>query len=128
MHKLVVLTALLAVGLVDACAIDEGRLPVRQSLTVGGQPVLCVGGGLSPMAVSIDPTASPPVWVTTSGHRYEVIWPPGFSLQVTPVPALRDTEGRAVARDGDRLTNWSGSLSGNVITVCSVDGTGPSTS
>ncbi len=57
-----------------------------------------------------DTTKTPAIWVVDidGGLLHQIRWPPGFSARFEPDLVVYDARGRAVARDGDVLTNASG--------------------
>lgn len=78
-------------------------------LTVGpgGLPVydpgsFCSLAGLVPTMLHIEPDSDAPTWVVApGGHRENLEWPIGFSLEVIDgVPSVVDPDGNVVATDG----------------------------
>lgn len=86
-----------------------------------GPPILCSPASVLPFRLVIDPSQSNPVWGlwVTDGSRFDVIWPPGFQLRMTPQPELVDPLGSIIGRNGELIDNAGGS-GGDPVTICSL--------
>jgi hypothetical protein len=85
-----------------------------------GVPLACPDARVSPFRLRIDPAVRPSVWGerVDDGIRFDIIWPPGFRLDLTTAePVLLDQDGIVFGRDGDLVTDAGGSL-GDPAFIC----------
>jgi hypothetical protein len=77
-----------------------------------------------PFTLVIDSSSENPVWGrwVSDGSRFDILWPPGFSLTGSPTPVLVDSKGKIVGQSGQVITDAGGS-GGTPITICSIGGT-----
>ena len=80
----------------------ERWVPIANWTTLGGQQVLCAGGGFhGVIRLRGSPEDARLVWmVDADGTRTELAWPVGYSARFTPELELLDNSGRVVARQG----------------------------
>ena len=86
-----------------------------------GPPILCAAARILPFRLVIEPTRSNPVWGVWEANdsRFDIVWPPGFRLGMTPEPALVDTYGNVVGLNRELIEDAGGS-GGDPITICSL--------
>jgi hypothetical protein len=81
---------------------------------------------LNPFRLHIDLADPDQVWGTyeSDGRRFEITWPPGFSLRTVPDPAVLDPSGNVVGRDGQVIEDAGGGGGvGGPEVICSIGGT-----
>lgn len=90
----------------------------------GKPPVLCTPAQVLPFTLVIDASSSNPVWGRwmADGTRFDIFWPPGFTLAGSPDPALIDPKGKVVALNGQVIRDAGGS-GGGPVSICSIGGT-----
>lgn len=96
----------------------------------------CLDAKLGPVAVHVDPSKDPPVWVVSSSGNQAIFleWPPGFRIERDGGTwAVLDRSGRVVVADGGTLTVGGGTytragLQWWEVSTCSVGSETPAAS
>jgi len=112
---LVAVTFALVLG---GCAVQQVR---TIDMPAGSGPIICPAARILPFRLAIDLTASDPVWGIweSDQSRFEIAWPPGFSLRSGPDPVLVDVFGTVIGPTGTLIDDAGGS-GGNPVTICSL--------
>ena len=104
----------------SATAARTVSIPTLPSPSPGVE-VLCATGLHAPFTLEGDATASPAVWgVDIAGHRFGIVWPPGFKARFSPGLEILDPSGAVVARAG--TVSDAGGAGDDPFGVCSIDG------
>jgi hypothetical protein len=97
----------------SAATSPAGTAQAVQIVTLpSGVPLACNDARVPPFRLRIDPAVRPSVWGdrVDDGIRFDIIWPPGFRLELTNAePALIEPDGTVFGRDGDLVPNAGGS-------------------
>lgn len=87
----------------------------------------CGAAGLNPFRLHIDPADPGQVWgiYESDGRRFEITWPRGFTVRTLPEPAVLDSSGNVVGRDGQLVDDAGGTIpdSADPAVICSIGGT-----
>jgi hypothetical protein len=85
-----------------------------------GVPQGCAATLIAPFRISIDGGNVRGQFVG-SEDVFDVVWPPGFTIQGFPQPAVLDPDGQIVAQPGETIDDAGGDV-GVVAAICSIGG------
>jgi hypothetical protein len=91
-----------------------------------GIPRGCATALFNPFRLDLDLEHPGHVWgiYEQDGRRFEIAWPPRFSVRTLPEPAVLDPSGNVVGRDGQLIEDAGGSTGiDGVAAICSIGGT-----
>lgn len=127
--------AVLALGVAASCGADPAPssppglvLDTMAGAGLGSAPVGgCGSVAFEDLQLEADPNTNPPVWLRapSTDAKMHVRWPPGFTARFEPDLVIYDGRGRAVATEGDVLTDVAGlpERGGRPPTILSFNGT-----
>lgn len=128
MHRVIRLLGILGLVLVLAsCSSPAGSvvsIPIAAT-PPPGYADLCPQSLFGPFRLAGDPTKTPAVWgIGSTGARFPITWPAGFTARFTPSLEILDPSGTVVATGGVEVSGAGGGAgNGGVgIYVCGLNG------